>query len=362
MAAARRIACSIARLLGRVADGVEDDDARRTHSRAERPQCALARLVGGLAGIEKLWFQRVDTFPAAKPPKTTRTSQQPITAQRYRTVRCARRVSMGFSCSLRPDSITDDSDSPAPRHRQSADRAIPRRDRSRCPHRLRSAVQPRRATYAGRHDPPPPSPQQAPRRRRRTTRRPPTLAARLDRRQRPFPPCGRSAPLPALSSARHGLGWPAARRRCDRRSGALPRAVVAAALAAGPRRLSRCRSWPFPPRPGLAGVIILYTVAAYRRWQLAVLVAAARSRCCRVEHASHPQGNSPGGVLPRRHARHGGGRRLGHVPPQPPPGAARARAPRRGRGAAAHRADPLRRAHADRAGDARRARRTGSRC
>ena len=37
-------------ILGRVADGVEDDDARRTHSRAERPQCALASLVGGLAG------------------------------------------------------------------------------------------------------------------------------------------------------------------------------------------------------------------------------------------------------------------------------------------------------------------------
>ncbi|HSR86216.1 MAG TPA: histidine kinase [Streptosporangiaceae bacterium] len=43
---------------------------------------------------------------------------------------------------------------------------------------------------------------------------------------------------------------------------------------------------------GPAGVIILYTVAAYRRWQLAVLVAAAQVVLLPLERAIHPQGNS----------------------------------------------------------------------
>src|SRR6516225_4320510 len=43
---------------------------------------------------------------------------------------------------------------------------------------------------------------------------------------------------------------------------------------------------------GPAGVIILYTVAAYRRWQLAVLVAAAQVALLPLERAIHPQGNS----------------------------------------------------------------------
>src|SRR5215469_2503603 len=43
---------------------------------------------------------------------------------------------------------------------------------------------------------------------------------------------------------------------------------------------------------GPAGVIILYTVAAYRRWQLAVLVAAAEVVLLPLERAIHPQGNS----------------------------------------------------------------------
>jgi signal transduction histidine kinase len=44
---------------------------------------------------------------------------------------------------------------------------------------------------------------------------------------------------------------------------------------------------------GPAGVIILYTVAAYRRWQLAVLVAAAQVVLLPLQRAIHPQGNSP---------------------------------------------------------------------
>src|SRR6516165_1580466 len=43
---------------------------------------------------------------------------------------------------------------------------------------------------------------------------------------------------------------------------------------------------------GPAGVVILYTVAAYRRWQLAVLVAAAQVVLLPLERAIHPQGNS----------------------------------------------------------------------
>jgi signal transduction histidine kinase len=43
---------------------------------------------------------------------------------------------------------------------------------------------------------------------------------------------------------------------------------------------------------GPAGVIILYTVAAYRRWQLAALVAAAQVALLPVGRVLHPQGNS----------------------------------------------------------------------
>jgi signal transduction histidine kinase len=41
-----------------------------------------------------------------------------------------------------------------------------------------------------------------------------------------------------------------------------------------------------------AGVIILYTVAAYRRWQLAALVAAGQVALLPVGRVLHPQGNS----------------------------------------------------------------------
>ena len=43
---------------------------------------------------------------------------------------------------------------------------------------------------------------------------------------------------------------------------------------------------------GAAGVIILYTVAGYRRWQLAVLVAAAQVALLPLERAIQPQTNS----------------------------------------------------------------------
>src|SRR5215475_5183986 len=43
---------------------------------------------------------------------------------------------------------------------------------------------------------------------------------------------------------------------------------------------------------GTAGVIILYTVAAYRRWQAAVLIAAAQVALLPIEYAIHPQGQN----------------------------------------------------------------------
>ena len=41
-----------------------------------------------------------------------------------------------------------------------------------------------------------------------------------------------------------------------------------------------------------AGVVILYTVAAYRRWQLAFFIAAAQVVLLPLQRAIHPQGNS----------------------------------------------------------------------
>ena len=47
------------------------------------------------------------------------------------------------------------------------------------------------------------------------------------------------------------------------------------------------------PAAGVAGVVSLYTVAAYRRWQLAFLVAAAQVALLPLARAIHPGGVSP---------------------------------------------------------------------
>jgi signal transduction histidine kinase len=47
------------------------------------------------------------------------------------------------------------------------------------------------------------------------------------------------------------------------------------------------------PAAGLAGVVTLYTAAAYRRWQLALLVAAAQVAILPLGRAIQPQGLSP---------------------------------------------------------------------
>src|ERR1700704_4510344 len=47
------------------------------------------------------------------------------------------------------------------------------------------------------------------------------------------------------------------------------------------------------PAAGLAGVVTLYTVAAYRRWQLALLAAAARVALLPLGRAIQPPGLSP---------------------------------------------------------------------
>ena len=94
-----------------------------------------------------------------------------------------------------------------------------------------------------------------------------------------------------LSSARHGLHGPLLvvdaiggaglclalwwRRRWPLSLGLVSLPVLAVSSSGGP-----------------AGVIILYTVAAYRRWQLAALVAAGQVALLPVGRVLHPQGNS----------------------------------------------------------------------
>ena len=46
------------------------------------------------------------------------------------------------------------------------------------------------------------------------------------------------------------------------------------------------------PAAGVAGAVSLYTVAAYRRWQLAFLVAAVQVALLPLARAIHPQGSS----------------------------------------------------------------------
>jgi signal transduction histidine kinase len=94
-----------------------------------------------------------------------------------------------------------------------------------------------------------------------------------------------------LTSARHGLKGPLLvidaiggavlclalwwRRRWPLGLGLASLPVLAVSSSAGP-----------------AGVIILYTVAAYRRWQLAFLIAAAQVVLLPLERVIHPQGDS----------------------------------------------------------------------
>jgi len=92
----------------------------------------------------------------------------------------------------------------------------------------------------------------------------------------------------ALSSARHGLQGPM-----------LVIDAVGAALAC--LALWWRRRWPLgvglavvaiqivSPAAGLAGAVALYTVAAYRRWQLACLVAGVQVVLLPVAHAIRPQ-------------------------------------------------------------------------
>jgi signal transduction histidine kinase len=61
-----------------------------------------------------------------------------------------------------------------------------------------------------------------------------------------------------------------------------PLALALASLAIGPLSSSA----------GAAGIFILYTVAAYRRWQAAVLLAVLGLALYPAEHAVHPQGDS----------------------------------------------------------------------
>jgi signal transduction histidine kinase len=94
------------------------------------------------------------------------------------------------------------------------------------------------------------------------------------------------------SSARQGLNGPLL-------------AIDAIGAAMGCVALWWRRRWPLgvglavvaievvSPAAGLAGVVTLYTVAAYRRWQLALLVAAAQVALLPLGRAIQPQGLPP---------------------------------------------------------------------
>jgi len=145
--------------------------------------------------------------------------------------------------------------------------------------------------YAGRHDSPPSSPQQAHRAgggraaTARRSRRDWIVDSAL------FLLAAVFGTVAGLSSARHGLHGPLLvvdavggaglclamwwRRRWPLSLGLVSLPVLAVSYSAGP-----------------AGVIILYTVAAYRRWQLAALVAAGQVALLPVGRILHPQGNS----------------------------------------------------------------------
>ena len=162
--------------------------------------------------------------------------------------------------------------------------------------------------------------------RRRTTRRPHAArGATGSSTARCSSLASGSAPPALVSSARHGLHGPLL----------VVDAIGGAALCLA---LWWRRRWPVGSRPGLAagpgrspssagpaGLIILFTVAAYRRWQLAVLVAALQVALLPVGRVVHPQGNSLAAYYLVGTLGHGGGRRVGHVPPRAPPGAAGAR-------------------------------------
>src|ERR671935_966389 len=80
--AARVIACSIAALF------VASPLVWKTTTfggRTPTPNAFSVRWFASYAdlpGIEKLWYQRFETRPAAKPPKSVRTTQMPMTVQR----------------------------------------------------------------------------------------------------------------------------------------------------------------------------------------------------------------------------------------------------------------------------------------
>src|SRR5919204_1457916 len=94
VAAARCIACRIAGLL------VASPAVWKTTTlggRTPTPKVFSVRWLAsyaGLPGIEKLWYQRLESFPAATPPSSVSRIQTPITAQRCRAVKYARRPSL----------------------------------------------------------------------------------------------------------------------------------------------------------------------------------------------------------------------------------------------------------------------------
>src|SRR5262245_34895858 len=95
VAAARSIASAIARLF------VASPSVWKTTTfggRTPVPKAFSVRWFASYAdlpGIEKLWYQRFETSPAAYAPNTVRTIHVPMTSQRCRTIQCVRRASIG---------------------------------------------------------------------------------------------------------------------------------------------------------------------------------------------------------------------------------------------------------------------------
>src|SRR5262249_11220334 len=93
VAAARFIACSIAALF--VASPIVWKTTT-SGGRTPTPNASSVRWLAsyaGFPGLEKLWYQRLDSLPAAMPPTTVRTIHAAITSRRRLEMTRARRAS-----------------------------------------------------------------------------------------------------------------------------------------------------------------------------------------------------------------------------------------------------------------------------
>ena len=263
------------RALRRVAARVEHDDVRRAVAGAERRQRPLARLVRRLAGDREAWYQRFETWPAAKPPK----SGEERARRRSSASGDGRSDARGGRAWELLPAVRGDHERPRIRcaaargNRPEGDRRATKVGSS---DRLRSVFKSGRAAYADRGERPPP--------------RPALLAVPEERGA----PARRSRRDWVVDSSLFLLAARARRRGArDQVDRGLDGPLLVFDVIGGAAlclALWWRRRWPFAlglasvpivafsSSAGLAGLIVLFTVAAYRRWQLALLVAAAAAR------------------------------------------------------------------------------------